>query len=51
MILDKLKAYANAIHILINNAGVIKDELFSAINISEFEYVIKNQFIRNLSIY
>ena len=43
--LDKLKAYANAIHILINNAGVIKDELFSAINISEFEYVIKTNLL------
>lgn len=40
-----LKEYVNTIHVLVNNAGVIKDELFSAININDFEYVIKTNLI------
>lgn len=40
-----LKANVHVIHVLVNNAGVIKDELFSTINMDEFEYVIKTNLL------
>lgn len=38
---DKLELEAQAIHILINNAGIYKDNLFSALTYDEFDQVIK----------
>jgi len=38
---DKLEQEAHAIHILINNAGIYKDNVFSALTYDEFDQVIK----------
>lgn len=38
---DELETEAQAIHILVNNAGIYKDNLFSALSYDEFDQVIK----------
>lgn len=38
---DKLEQEANAIHVLINNAGIYRDNLFSALTYEDFDQVIK----------
>ncbi|MFI8416345.1 3-oxoacyl-ACP reductase FabG [Serratia sp. NPDC078593] len=38
---DQLEKEAHAIHVLINNAGIYKDNLFSALSYEEFDQVIK----------
>lgn len=38
---DKLEQDAKTIHVLINNAGIYKDNLFSALTYDEFDQVIK----------
>lgn len=43
--LNILKEEVNAIHVLVNNAGVVRDELFSSISIHDFEYVIRTNIL------
>lgn len=43
--LIQLKEYTNKIHVLVNNAGVVKDALFSIINFEDFEQVIKTNLL------
>lgn len=42
---NNLKINTNQIHTLVNNAGVIKDELFSNMNIIDFENVVNTNLI------
>lgn len=43
--LIKFKEIASVIHVLVNNAGVVKDDLFSSINIDDFAFVINTNLL------